>query len=112
MLRQFFWFLLVFNLKFACIFCNFAYVTNAWDDTVSVIDTISNTVVDTINVGDYPYGLAITPNNNLVYVVNTSDDTVNVIDTSSNTVVNTIAVGDGPLGIAITPGGNLAYVTN
>ena len=36
----------------------FAYITNRDDDTVSVIDTVTDTVVSTITVGDYPHGLA------------------------------------------------------
>lgn len=39
----------------------FAYVTNQNDDTVSVIDTSSNTVIATIPVGNGPFGIAITP---------------------------------------------------
>src|SRR5438128_7697869 len=38
-----------------------AYVTNAADSTVSVIDTATNTVVATIPVGQTPFGVAITP---------------------------------------------------
>ena len=40
---------------------NFAYVTNANDNTVSVIATASNTVVATVPVGNQPVGVAITP---------------------------------------------------
>src|SRR5438132_10937193 len=36
-----------------------AYVTNAADSTVSVIDTATNTVVATIPVGQTPFGVAI-----------------------------------------------------
>ncbi len=35
----------------------FAYVTNT-GDTVSVIDTINNTVTATVKVGNFPYGIA------------------------------------------------------
>ncbi|MFE2448225.1 hypothetical protein ACWDHW_13035 [Streptomyces melanosporofaciens] len=38
-----------------------AYVTNIDDDSVSVIDTRTNTVTTTIPVGDAPNGVAITP---------------------------------------------------
>ena len=39
-----------------------AYVTNAIDDTVSVIDTATNAVVGSaIPVGDLPFGIAICP---------------------------------------------------
>src|SRR5258708_38878454 len=37
----------------------FAYVTNIFANTVSVIDTASNTVVATVAVGSSPFGVAI-----------------------------------------------------
>ena len=39
----------------------FAYVTNSHSNTVSVIDTASNTVVATVPVGNGPIAVAITP---------------------------------------------------
>ena len=39
----------------------FAYVTNDDSDTVSVIDTATNTVVETIPVGVRPVAVALTP---------------------------------------------------
>jgi YVTN family beta-propeller protein len=100
-----------------------AYVTNAFDSTVSVIDTASNTVVATIRVGSAPNGVAITPvgtrandddrrHQSLAYVTNGADNTVSVIDTASNTVVGTIPVGQDPFGVTITSDGTHAYVTN
>jgi YVTN family beta-propeller protein len=56
-----------------------AYVTNVGGDTVSVIDTATNTVTDTITVGDGPNGVAVSPDGTLVYVSNFGDDTVSVI---------------------------------
>lgn len=38
-----------------------AYVTNLFDNTVSVIDTDKNIVIDVIPVGDGPVSIAITP---------------------------------------------------
>ena len=105
----------------------FAYVTNGADNTVSVVDTASNTVVATIPVGHEPFGVAITSDGTRVYVTNQLDDSVSVIDTSSNTVVDTISEFPEfvfPTGVAITPDGtngherddhrhrSLAYVTN
>ncbi len=93
----------------------FAYVTNL-SDTVAVIDTCTNTVVDTISVGDFPAGIAITPDGDFAYVANSGlatspSGSISVIDTSTNTVVTTIPVGPDPIGIAITSDGNFAYVT-
>src|SRR5260221_12746942 len=39
----------------------FAYVTNIFANTVSVIDTASNTVDATVAVGSIPFGVAISP---------------------------------------------------
>ena len=91
-----------------------AYVTNANADTVSVINTATNTVVGSpITVGDVPFGIAITPDGTKAYVTNFNADTVSVIDTATNTVVGSaIPVGDAPRDIAITPDGTKAYVTN
>jgi YVTN family beta-propeller protein len=90
----------------------FAYVANAGADTVSVIDTADNTVADTVPVGDFPLGVAITPDGAFAYVANAAAGTVSVIDTLTNTVADTVPVGDFPLGVAITPDGAFAYVTN
>jgi YVTN family beta-propeller protein len=77
-----------------------------------VIDTATNTVVGTpIRVGNYPYGVAVTPDGKHVYVANGSG-TVSVIATATNTVVATVAVGNYPYGVAVTPDGKHAYVTN
>jgi YVTN family beta-propeller protein len=72
----------------------FLYVTNAGDDTVSVIDTATNTVVGSpIPVGSVPETLAVTPDGTKVYVTNNFDTTVSVIKTATNTVGSPITVG-------------------
>jgi YVTN family beta-propeller protein len=61
------------------------YVSNNGDNTVSEIDTSTNTVVATIRVGSGPEGMAITPDGTRLYVANDSGS-VWVLDTSNNTV--------------------------
>ena len=80
-----------------------AYVTNAGSDTVSVIDTATNTVTATIPVGSTPVRAAVTPDGTRAYVTNAGSDTVSVIDTATNTVTTTIPVGNVPVGVAIAP---------
>jgi len=87
-----------------------AYVTNDNSDTVSVIDTATNTVVATVDVGIFPIDVAVSPDGTRAYVVNSSGSTVSVIDTATNTVVATLAV-EHPTGVAVTPDGTRAYVT-
>lgn len=57
------------------------YVVNANSDTVSVINTVTNTVIRTIPVGDNPSGVAVSPDGERVYVASQNDDTVTVIAT-------------------------------
>ncbi|PJW19680.1 hypothetical protein CV632_15060 [Geobacillus thermodenitrificans] len=80
----------------------FAYVTNAADNTVSVIDTSTNTVIATIPVAS-PHDIDLTPDGTHAYVTNTTTNTVSVLNTATNTVITTIPVGNAPHGIAITP---------
>src|SRR5204862_426098 len=89
-----------------------AYITNLNDNTVSVIDTASNTVTATVPVGTFPNGVAVTPDGAHVYVANVLDGTVSVIDTASNTVTATVPVGLFPFGVAVTPDGAHVYVAN
>jgi len=91
------------------------YVTNSGSNTVSIIDTATNTVTATVPAGNYPFGVAVTPDGTTVYVVNVGSGTASVIDTATNTVTDTVNVGEGesdPVWIAMDPKGTKVYVTN
>ena len=76
--------LYLFPIILLVLFCTFLDLDNkSWADWV----------VDTINVGDGPFGIAYNSNNHDVYVTNINDNTVSVIDSSTNSVVDTINVG-------------------
>lgn len=86
-----------------------AYVTNDDSNTVSVIDTATNTVTFTIGVGAAPAGIAITPDGSTLYVVNFGDSSASVIDTHTNLETDTFGVGPTPNKVAISPDGKSAY---
>jgi len=77
---------------------------------VSVIDTATSGVT-TIDVGNLPIGVAVSPDGSKVYVTNIDSNTVSVIDTATNGVTS-IAVGSRPEGVAVTPNGSKVYVAN
>jgi len=52
-----------------------AYVAHPADDTISVINTDTNTVITTIPVGDGPLAVAITPDGTRAYPANQVDST-------------------------------------
>jgi len=87
------------------------YVTNSQDNTVSVIDATTASVIATVPVGSSPSAVAVTPNGRFAYVTNQFSNTVSVISAASNTVVATVPVAISPRAIAITPNGAFAYVT-
>ena len=101
--------------------------------SVSVINTVTDTVVATIKVaqsGGHARSpldkgnswVAIAPGSGgEIWVINKFANSVAVIDcgeynspglSPSNTVTNTIGVGKSPAGLAISPDGRYAYVTN
>ncbi len=69
---------------------SFAYITNPGNNTVSVIDTATNNVTATVNVGNHPWGVAVSSDGKKVYVTNVFSDSVSVIDTATNTVAATV----------------------
>lgn len=88
-------------------------------DKVSIIDTLTNTVIDTITVGTMPSGVTFNPSGTLAYVTNYNDPnsvpgpgTVDIIDTESLAIVGSIIVGNGAADIQINPQGTIAYVAN
>ena len=89
-----------------------AYVTDISSNTVSVIDTATNTVVATIPVGVIPFGVAITPDGTRAYVANVSSN-YRLGHRHRDQHRGCDDTGWGiPRGVAITPDGTRAYVTN
>jgi YVTN family beta-propeller protein len=87
------------------------YVGNFKDNTVSVIDTGTGTVVATVPVSAGPHGMALTNDGRTAYVSGDGSSSVDVIDTATDKVVKTIEVGKTPNGIALTPDNRLLVVT-
>ncbi len=76
--------------------------------TVSVVDTTTRAVTDTINVELQP--TALVRQGDDVFVANTNSDSISVIDTASRNVVTTIAVAPNPkVGTGAAPNG-LAFL--
>jgi YVTN family beta-propeller protein len=88
------------------------YVTNSGSDSVSIIDTNTNTVVgDPIAVGASPQDIANDPAHGRMYVTNFGSDSISIIDTNSNLLVGNIAI-NSPLAIAYDLLNSRMYVTS
>lgn len=92
----------------------FAYVTNRNSNSVSVIDSSTGLVVDTVfaGIGVFPQYIAITPDGRFAWVGNAGSNDISVIETATNSVVDLIPVGRIPHAIDFTPDGMYAYITN
>ncbi len=101
----------------------YAYITNYADGTVSIIDTDTDTVKDTVKIeamkdaGGKPLGIAFTPDGSKVYVANTLEagvyaNSVSVIDTETKSVIGAVDVGNYPFGVVVTPDGKEVYIAN
>jgi YVTN family beta-propeller protein len=88
-----------------------AFVTNAGDNTVSVVDLAARKLIATIGTGRYPHGLRMSPDGREVYVANVQDGTVSVIDTDRLTELARIPVGTTPVQVGFTPDGSRVYVS-
>lgn len=88
-----------------------AYVTNRDTGTVTVYDTVKNTLVGTYQVGGAPDGIAVKRDGTRIYVSSSTGNTVTVIDTATGVRKATITVAN-PTAIAINPAGSVVYVAN
>jgi YVTN family beta-propeller protein len=99
-----------------------AYVSNAYDGTLSVIDVGAGKVVKTVDglggTNSQPEGMVADPRSDRLYVAVTQRDTVAVVDTRSLSVVKTIAIGRPvgpgvqPVALAVDPDGSTLYVAD
>ncbi len=105
------WFALHLLLPGIVFAAPFAYITNGFSGTVSVIDTANNTVGATVGVGSGPVGVAVNPTGTRVYVANLTSRSVSVIDTATHTVAAAVPLGGTPFAVAVNPSGTRVYVT-
>lgn len=89
-----------------------AYVVNRQGNSVCIVDTSSNTVVDDVAVGSEPRSAVVTCDGAFVYVANNQGSpSVSKIQTSDNTVIGGIDFGSGsPRNMSITPDCSKIYV--
>ena len=86
-----------------------AYVTNAIDGTLSVIDLAAatpQTIGTALDVGVEPRGVAVTPNGSYAFVASHATGDVMVVRLSNMQIVNRVHTGGNPYAIAITNNGD------
>jgi YVTN family beta-propeller protein len=88
----------------------FAYVSQAANDAIAIVDARTRRMVGALPTGDAPGAMALDiAVTGYLYVVNTAGDSVTVLDLAQRRAVATIPVGKSPRGIAVAgPGSGIA----
>ncbi len=88
------------------------WVANPDNDTVTVVDVVSDAVLAEIAVGDTPRSIALSPDGTL-WVANQRSNSISIVDTNSAVVVDEISLdyGSQPFGLVIDRVSGDAYVS-
>lgn len=82
------------------------YVSNGRAGTVSVLDSHTYELLNTIKVGVRPWGIAFSPNGKFLYTANGPSNDVSVVDLQAGKEVARVKVGISPWAVAIVPNAN------
>src|SRR5258706_12886678 len=83
----------------------FAYVPNEGSATISVIDTATDLVVDTLRIGSKPRGIAVSRDGERLFVSDQSAKSLVVVDIAAPSNVAKIPLGDSPEAIYLSSDG-------
>ena len=72
---------------------NQAIIANNKDDTITIIDLSTNSVIAAINTGQGPQAAPIDEVKNIAIITNERADTVTIVDLSTRTIKTTIPAG-------------------
>ena len=86
------------------------YVTNSAGDSVHVIDTATNKVVQEIKGVESAHGVTFSPDGTRVYISNEHDITLDVLDRKSGAMIKKIPLSNRPNNIAVTRDGKRIVV--
>ncbi|HWO36912.1 MAG TPA: cytochrome D1 domain-containing protein, partial [Candidatus Acidoferrum sp.] len=86
------------------------YVTNSAGNTVDVIDSSTNQVVQVIRGIELPHGVVFSPDAKRVYISNESESIVDVVDRESARILKKVALSGHPNNLTITKDGGRVLV--
>jgi len=89
-----------------------AWVANAWDGTISVIDLDAKKVVATLDAQVRSANrIKFTRDGKLAFVSLLNGPDLVIVDTATRKVIRRLPIGHGAAGILMDPGGARAYVS-
>jgi YVTN family beta-propeller protein len=86
------------------------YITNSAGNTVDVIDSSTNQVVQVIRGIELPHGVVFSPDAKRVYISNESESVVDVVDRESAKILKKVPLSGHPNNLTITKDGGRVLV--
>jgi YVTN family beta-propeller protein len=86
------------------------YVTNSAGNTIDVIDSVTNQVVQVIHGIELPHGVVFSPDGSRVYVSNESESVLDVVDRRSGQILKKVPLSNRPNNLAISKDGRRVLV--
>ncbi len=86
------------------------YITNSAGDSVDVIDSATNKVVQVISGIEVPHGVNFSPDGKRVYISNESERVLDVVDEKTGSILNKVPLSGHPNNIAVTKDGRLVLI--
>ena len=88
------------------------WITNEKDHTVSVIDTKTQELKASYNVGLRPRGIIFAKDFSELYVCASDDDRIDVLDPETGVVIRSMPSGEDPEQFALHPNNRYLYIAN
>jgi YVTN family beta-propeller protein len=79
------------------------YVSTGRSKKVFVLDTASNAITAFFEVGQRPWGIALSPDEKLLFTANGPSNDVSIVDAASGTIIRKVKAGDRPWGVVTVP---------
>jgi YVTN family beta-propeller protein len=86
------------------------YITNSAGDTVDVIDSSTNKVVQVIKGIEVPHGVNFSPDGKWVYITNESAEELEIVDQKTGAIANKVHLSGHPNNIAVTKDGHYVLI--
>lgn len=93
---------------------NRVYVVNSGDDTITLIDTQTNRVIDTVHtrLGAQPEDVSVSSDGRIIVVCYFGTNQVSIRDAGSMRELTSLTVDRGPMRVVIEPRSRKAFVAN
>ena len=91
---------------------NFLYITNWYENKITIVDTSTNLIIKELKVGRSPAGIFISEIEKKIFVANRDDNNISIFNLDTLNKIKDIKVGNSPYGIFSEPETQYVFITN